>query len=79
MKQAETHSINWNGQTLVISAKPDNFLSRMEGEEITVLQVTSHNKPQPIINDTFAASLIAQAGGAVNFVDVMLSAELYAA
>ncbi|MDE1152215.1 MAG: hypothetical protein PW788_06710 [Micavibrio sp.] len=79
MKQAETHSINWNGQTLVITANPNAFLSRIEGEEITVLKVTSHATAKPLIDNTFAASLIAQAGGAVNFVDVMLSAEQYAA
>ena len=43
------------------------------------LKVTSPATAKPLINDAFAASLIAQAGGAVNFVDVMLSAEQRAA
>jgi hypothetical protein len=70
---------NWNGLSIEISAEPNPFLSRIEGEEITSLKVTSPSAAKPLINDAFAASLIAQAGGAVNFVDVMLSAEQRAA
>lgn len=70
---------NWDGLSIEISAEPNTFLSRVEGEEITSLKVTSQSAAKPLINDAFAASLIAQAGGAVNFVDVMLSAEQRAA
>lgn len=66
---------NWNGLSIEINAEPNPFLSRIEGEEITSLKVTSPSAAKPLINDAIAASLIAQAGGAVNFVDVMLSAE----
>ncbi len=70
---------NWNGLTIEISTEPNTFLSRIEGEEMTSLKVTSPSTAKPLINDAFAASLIQSAGGAVNFVDVMLSAELRAA
>jgi hypothetical protein len=70
---------DWNGLTLEISAEPNRLLSRLNGEEITSLKVTSPATAKPLINDAFAASLIAQAGGAVDFVDVMLSAEQRAA
>ena len=70
---------NWNGLSIEISAEPNPFLSRIEGEEITSLKVTSPSAAKPLINDAFAASLIAQAGGAVNLVDVMLSVEQRAA
>lgn len=73
--KAETKILNWNGVMLQVTAEPNAFLSRIEGEEITSLKVTSPATAKPLINDAFAASLIAQAGGAVNFVDVMLSAE----
>ena len=63
---------NWNGLNIEISTATNPFLSRIEGEEITSLKVTSTATAKPLINDAFAASLIAQAGGAVNFVDVML-------
>jgi hypothetical protein len=69
-------TMKWNELTLEISAEPNRFLSRIEGEEVTSLTVTSAASAKPLINDTFAASLIRTAGGAVNFVDVMLSAEL---
>ena len=71
--------MKWNGLTIEISAEPNKFLSRIEGEEVTSLKVTSPATAKPLINDAFAASLIAQAGGAVDFVDVMLSAEQRAA
>lgn len=66
---------NWNGLSIEISADSNPFLSRIEGEEIISLKVISPSAAKPLINDAFAASLIAQAGGAVNFIDVMLSAE----
>ena len=69
----------WNGLSIEISAEPNRLLSRIQGEEVTSLKVTSATTAKPLINDAFAASLIAQAGGAVNFVDVMLSAEQRAA
>ena len=72
-------TMKWNGLTLEISAEPNRFLSRIQGEEVTSLKVTSRAIAKPLINDAFAASLIAQAGGAVDFVDVMLSAEQRAA
>jgi len=68
-------TMKWNGLTLEISAEPNRFLSRIQGEEVTSLKVTSRAIATPLMNEAFAASLIAQAGGAVNFVDVMLSAE----
>ncbi len=71
--------MKWNGLPIEISAEPNKFLSRIEGEEFTSLKVTSPATAKPLINDAFAASLIAQAGGAANFVDVMLSAEQRAA
>ncbi len=67
--------MKWNGLTIEISAEPNRLLSRLQGEEVTSLKVTSTATAKPLINDAFAASLIAQAGGAANFVDVMLSAE----
>jgi hypothetical protein len=70
---------NWNGLTIEISAEPNRFLSRIQGEEIISLKVTSRAISMPIMNEAFAASLIEQAGGAENFVDVMLSAEQRAA
>ncbi len=69
-------TMKWNGLTLEISAEPNALLSRLQGEEVTSLKVTSAASAKPLINDTFAASLIQTAGGAANFVDVMLSAEL---
>ena len=69
-------TMKWNGLTLEISTEPNPFLSRIEGEEITSLKVTNPAAAKPLMHDAFAASLIAQAGGSANFVDVMLSAEL---
>ena len=73
--KTKPHTMNWNGLTLEISAEPDRFLSRIQGEEVISLKVTSRAIATPIMNEAFAASLIAQAGGAANFVDVMLSAD----
>src|SRR5688572_6814933 len=55
-------TMKWNGLTLEISAEPNRVLSRLNGEEITSLKVTSPATAKPLINDAFAASLIAQAG-----------------
>lgn len=71
--------MKWNGLTIEISAEPNRFLSRIQGEEVTSLKVTSPAIATPLMNEAFAASLIEQAGGAANFVDVMLSAEQRAA
>ena len=67
--------MKWNGLTIEINAERNAFLSRIQGEEVTSLKVTSPATAKPLINDAFAASLIQSAGGAVDFVDVMLSAE----
>ena len=71
----EYQTINWNGLMLEIHTKANTILTRMEGEEYTSLKVTSPEDKQPLIHDAFAASLIRQAGGAVAFVDVMLTAQ----
>lgn len=67
-------TMNWNGHTLVINAESNRLLSRLAGEEVISLKVTSPLTAKPLINDAFAASLIQSAGGAMDFVDVMLSA-----
>ena len=71
----EYQTINWNGLMLEIHTEANSVLTRMEGEEYTSLKVTSHEDKQPLIYDAFATSLIRQAGGAVAFVDVMLTAQ----
>lgn len=71
----EYQTINWNGLMLEIHTKANSVLTRMEGEEYTSLKVTSPEDKQPLIHDAFATSLIRQAGGAVAFVDVMLTAQ----
>lgn len=71
----QTAIINWNGKILHISAAPDSVLSRLAGEEVINLKVTDQTSVNPLINNTYAASLIQSAGGAVDFVDVMLSAQ----
>jgi len=74
--KTKTETMAWNGLTLEISLEPNAVLSRLAGEEYASLKVTSPAIAKPLINDAFADSLIQSAGGAVNFVDVMLSAEL---
>jgi len=71
----EYQTINWNGLMLEIHTEANTVLTRMEGEEYTSLKVTSPKDKQPLIHDAFAASLIRQAGGAMAFVDVMLTAQ----
>ena len=71
--------MKWNGLTIEINTERNAFLSRIQGEEVTSLKVTSPAIATPLMNEAFAASLIEQAGGAANFVDVMLSAEQRAA
>ena len=71
--------MKWNGLTIEINAERNAFLSRIQGEEVTSLKVTSPAIATPLMDEAFAASLIEQAGGAANFVDVMLSAEQRAA
>ena len=68
-------TFDWNGQTLEIHTEANTVLTRMEGEEYTSLKVTSPEDKQPLIHDAFATSLIRQAGGAVAFVDVILTAQ----
>jgi len=74
----EYQSLNWNGQTLEISLKKNSLLSKLTGEEQAVLTVTSTEKGRPLIHDTYPAAVIQSAGGAVDFVDVMLSAQVAA-
>lgn len=74
----EYQSLNWNGQTLEISVKKDSLLSKLTGEEQAVLKVTSTGNARPLIHDTYPAAVIDSAGGAVDFVDVMLSAQVAA-
>jgi hypothetical protein len=73
----KTETMAWNGTTLEISMEPNEFLSRITGEEYASLKVTNPaNTRKPLFNDALPLSLIRSAGGAANFVDVMLSAEL---
>ncbi|MDE1152346.1 MAG: hypothetical protein PW788_07400 [Micavibrio sp.] len=72
----EYQTINWNGLTLEITLEQDSVTSRIAGEQHISLKVTSPAQASPVMHDTFAASLIQSAGGAVGFVDVMLSARL---
>lgn len=73
----ETETMEWNGLMLEISMEPNAVLSRITGEEYASLKVTAAaNTRKPIFNDAWPVSLIRSAGGAANFVDVMLSAEL---
>ena len=74
--KTKTETMAWNRLTLEISLESNAVLSRIAGEEYASLKVTSPANAKPLINDAFAASLIQSAGGAANFVDVMLSAEL---
>lgn len=74
----EYQSLNWNGQTLEISLKKDSLLSKLTGEEQAVLTVTSTENTHPLIHDTYPAAVIESAGGTVDFVDVMLSAQVAA-
>ena len=71
----EYQSLNWNGQTLEISLKKDSLLSKLTGEEQAILKVTSNGNVNLLIHDTYPAAVIDSAGGAVDFVDVMLSAQ----
>jgi len=70
-------SINWNGMTLEITARPDFLLSRLTKKDHVILKVTdaAHNI---LMHDSFAATVIEAAGGNADFVDVMLSAQLAA-
>jgi hypothetical protein len=83
MLKAETHWMNWNGLTLEIKLEANRVLSRITGEEHANIQVKSLyplNAPLPIARSGFyahslPASTIRAAGGAVNFIDVMLEAD----
>ena len=73
--KTKPETLAWNGLTLEISTEPNRVLSRLTGEEYVSLKATDPaNTSTPIFNDAFAVSLIQSAGGAANFVDVMLSA-----
>lgn len=74
----EYQSLNWNGQTLEISLKKDFLLSKLTGEEQAILTVTSNGNANLLIHETYPASVIQSAGGTVDFVDVMLSAQVAA-
>jgi hypothetical protein len=74
----EYQSLNWNGLMLEITLKKDFLLSKLIGEEQAVLKVISTKDATPLIHDTYPAAVIQSAGGAVDFVDVMLSAQLAA-
>lgn len=71
----QTETLAWNGLTLEISMERNAVLSRIAGAEYASLKATNPAKTsKPLFNDAFAVSLIQSAGGAANFVDVMLSA-----
>ena len=71
----ENQTMAWNGLTLEISLEPNAVLSRMTGEAYASLKVTNTANSRNLINDALPLSLIRSAGGAENFVDVMLSAD----
>jgi hypothetical protein len=73
--KTENETMAWNGMTLEISLEPNDFLSRITGEAYASLKVTNADNSRSLINDAFPLALIRSAGGAANFVDVMLSAD----
>ena len=71
----KTATLAWNGLTLEISIERNAVLSCITGEEYASLKATNPaNASKSLFNDALPVSLIQSAGGAVNFVDVMLSA-----
>ncbi len=72
----ETETMAWNGMTLEISVEPNDVLSRITGEAYASLKVTNPANNRDLINDALPLSIIRAAGGAENFVDVTLSAQL---
>ena len=73
-KQIET--MEWNGQTLEISLEPNDVLTLITGEAYASLKVTNPANKRDLFNDALPMDVIRSAGGAENFVDVMLSAEI---
>jgi len=73
--KTENETMAWNGLMLEISLEPNPVLSRITGEDYASLKVTNAATSRSLINDALPLSLIRSAGGAANFVDVMLSAD----
>ena len=73
--KTETETMAWNGLTLEISLEPNPVLSRITGEAYASLKVTNAANSRNLINDALPLAVIRSAGGAANFVDVMLSAD----
>ena len=73
--KTENETMAWNGLTLHISLEPNAVLSRITGEAYASLKVTNAESRRDLMNDTLPLSVIRSAGGAANFVDVMLSAD----
>ena len=73
--KTENETMAWNGLTLEISLEPNAVLSRIAGEAYASLKVTNAESRRDLMNDTLPLSVIRSAGGAANFVDVMLSAD----
>ncbi len=71
----EYETMAWNGLTLEISLEPNTVLSRITGEAYASLKVTNTENSRSLINDALPLAVIRSAGGAANFVDVMLSAD----
>ena len=71
----QTETMAWNGMTLEISLEPNPVLSRITGEAYASLKVTNAANSRNLINNSLPLSVIRSAGGAANFVDVMLSAD----
>ncbi len=74
----QTKTMHWNGLTLDISLEQDNVTSRIAGEKHVALKVVSHEERKFLLNDSYPAALVIAAGGAMNFIDVILSAQLAA-
>ena len=72
----KTETMEWNGLTLEISLEPNDVLSRITGEAYASLKVTNPVNKRDLFNDALPMDVIRSAGGAENFVDVMLSADL---
>ena len=73
--KTENETLAWNGLMLEISLTPNPFLSRITGEAYASLKVTNTANSRDLMNDSLPLSVIRSAGGAANFVDVMLSAD----
>ena len=86
-KTTKIHRLDWNGLLLEITYEPAWMPTRIAGEDIAHLKVRSiypTDVPLPIAQSGFysrsiLASTVAAAGGPVNYIDVMLTAEEVAA